>query len=731
MKSSKLAWIFVAFVAAVFAGPMVATAGTPTVNGLFYGDGDDGNYDLFSSDPGYGAIYKKQVGSILYVAVVLEGGANDNVFGEQKLDDAYLTAAGWNNHNFKHLVTSDHVQLRLTACGDSWEWYHGYLYDADGDSDPNEKDWLSGPGDNSIGGGTVPDGTGGTPELLATASSMQWNMNNTTWDVTLSSNRTSSTAYKSPDANGDDDVTDEAYPYYNEAYKWEWSMIYEFSIDLKTCGADEYNLEFLAAHNSPPKDRDPQFSQYDWGDAPDSYGTTDANSGPSHKILLGSGPVLGSLVDAEMDGQPTATADGDDINGSDDEDGLISISTLTPGSTGTIVVTGTAGAKLDAWLDFNSDGDFLDAGEQISTSTVLTGGNDSIDFPVPVGAVFGAGSALRLRVSTAGGLTPHGSAVDGEVEDYTLSASIGDYVWLDIDNDGIQDGTEGGFNNVTVELYDSSDTLVDSTVTAGGGAYLFTGLPPGDYYVKFYLPSTNHVFSPQNQGGDGEKDSDADPTTGKTTLTTLSVGENDLSWDAGVYVPSTLVALSSFGAALVDGNVVVQWSTSSEQDALGFYLERWDDNAGTYVRVNADLIPASIFSTGTVNYEAVDNDAVPGETYQYRLVELEITGKVNTYGPYTVSTEAPAGGDDDADVESSTVEAVEAAAPEVTGLTAGSGHMVLRWASAAGNTYRIERSDSANGEFEVIASGIPATAPENVLVLVDGADSGFYKIVSE
>ena len=46
MLSKKLVWIFVAFVVAALAWPLVGTAGTPTVNGLFYGDGDDANYNL-------------------------------------------------------------------------------------------------------------------------------------------------------------------------------------------------------------------------------------------------------------------------------------------------------------------------------------------------------------------------------------------------------------------------------------------------------------------------------------------------------------------------------------------------------------------------------------------------------------------------------------------------------------------------------------------------------------
>ena len=46
--------------------------------------------------------------------------------------------------------------------------------------------------------------------------------------------------------------------------------------------------------------------------------------------------------------------------------------------------------------------------------------------------------------------------------------------------------------------------------------------------------STDDVFSPQNQGGDDEVDSDADPVTGKATGIVL-VDTNDLTWDAGIY----------------------------------------------------------------------------------------------------------------------------------------------------------------------------------------------------
>ena len=43
-----------------------------------------------------------------------------------------------------------------------------------------------------------------------------------------------------------------------------------------------------------------------------------------------------------------------------------------------------------------------------------------LSFPVPAGAVVTGQTFARFRLSTTGGLTPEGLAVDGEVEDYAL-----------------------------------------------------------------------------------------------------------------------------------------------------------------------------------------------------------------------------------------------------------------------------------------------------------------------
>lgn len=116
-------------------------------------------------------------------------------------------------------------------------------------------------------------------------------------------------------------------------------------------------------------------------------------------------------------------------------------------------------------------------------------------------------------------------------------ASIGDFVWEDYNNDGIQDPNELGIPGVTVNLLDCFGNILDTTTTDADGYYSFTGLLPGDYNIQIVIPD-GYTLSPQDQGADDAKDSDAD-ASGAMICTTLEPGENDLSWDAGLYQPPT------------------------------------------------------------------------------------------------------------------------------------------------------------------------------------------------
>jgi hypothetical protein len=127
------------------------------------------------------------------------------------------------------------------------------------------------------------------------------------------------------------------------------------------------------------------------------------------------------------------------------------------------------------------------------------------------------------------------------LEGRRLMCSIGDFVWLDADCDGIQDNGEAGVPNVKVNLYDSSGTLVDTETTDANGYYLFDGPGPDGqlwldtFTVQFELPSGYH-FSPANQGGNDAADSDAGAGgfSGPVVLTEDNL--HDLTVDAGLCV---------------------------------------------------------------------------------------------------------------------------------------------------------------------------------------------------
>ena len=115
-----------------------------------------------------------------------------------------------------------------------------------------------------------------------------------------------------------------------------------------------------------------------------------------------------------------------------------------------------------------------------------------------------------------------------------LPGSIGNFVWDDLNANGIQDFGEPGIPNVLVILFNSVGTQISSKVTNLDGFYLFPNLDPGTYMVKFSKPF-GYEPTQKDRFGDDALDSDADLLTGITPLIILDAGEDDLTIDAGFY----------------------------------------------------------------------------------------------------------------------------------------------------------------------------------------------------
>jgi len=315
------------------------------------------------------------------------------------------------------------------------------------------------------------------------------------------------------------------------------------------------------------------YTRLDFGDAPDSFGTLTVSNGPRHTVIDG-GIFLGALIDSEVDGIPNASATGDDISNLADEDGVTFPMPLARGFNATIKVTASAAGSLDAWIDFNQNGSFSDAGEQIFNAQGLSAGVNTLTLSVPIGAIAGD-TYSRFRFSSSGGLAPTGWAPDGEVEDYLIPiydpGSISGYVWTDLNGDGIWQDSEPAVSGATVNLYarqnpaePADDTLnpyviVNTTVSGMDGLYSFNDLLPVHYIVEVILPDGYTGFTIQNNPAAPDcRDSHVDPATGQTGKMRITSGRIITCVNAGLVPanPSLSVTKTATETAVAVGQTI-------------------------------------------------------------------------------------------------------------------------------------------------------------------------------
>ncbi len=267
----------------------------------------------------------------------------------------------------------------------------------------------------------------------------------------------------------------------------------------------------------------------------------------------------------------------------------------TPPASATATNFSVANAVGDkVWFDANGDG-LQDGGELGLTGVVvriydpasnllatttsgvagayaftnLPTGSYFLEFTSPTGYLATlpdqGGDALDSDIATNTGRTAVFALAGGTNDTsrdagfYQPVSSIGNFIWRDVNGNGVQNGgAETGMPSVVVRLYDAASNVVGTTTSSAAGAYSFTNLPTGNYFVGFTAP-TNFTFTLQDQGGDDTVDSDVSPATGRTPMFYLPPGTNDTRWDAGlsaVVYGLRLTKTSNAGACLAASNTI-------------------------------------------------------------------------------------------------------------------------------------------------------------------------------
>lgn len=303
-------------------------------------------------------------------------------------------------------------------------------------------------------------------------------------------------------------------------------------ISLPTGQADDGEVEDYPATISTQQN-------LDFGDLPEPqqpgpgnprYPTTLAWNGARHVITRGLYMGQTADPDAEIDGQPSSDASGDDNAVTDDEDGILVPNTqlvFREGQAHTVNVTvhtpGNMTVYVNGWVDYDVDGN-QDANEIAQgTFTGSGNGNVALNFPALPNGMGGRSTYARFRLSSdqAAISIPSGLAPDGEVEDYM----------------------------------------------------------------------------------------------------------------AQLEVP---VELTAFAAVYNNGGVLLEWTTQTETENMGFDLYRSESADGAFKKINSTMVPGAGSSQISHDYSYVDQNISGGRTYYYKLADIRYDGITTYHGPINV-----------------------------------------------------------------------------------------------
>ena len=237
--------------------------------------------------------------------------------------------------------------------------------------------------------------------------------------------------------------------------------------------------------------------------------------------------------------------------------------------------------------------------------------------------------------------------------------AFGDFVWIDTNEDGIQDPTEIGFDGLRVELFlddgdgiadMTTDSLVNFNITANGGFYLFPNLPEGDYFATFYLPPT-YISTLANTGNDDAIDSDGIANTyngfsiATTEITNITSTEIDFDWDLGIH--------QNGNSAI--GNYI--WNDVNEDGSQN--ESTTDGMNGIVVNLYDNTNPSVILATTTTSNDVNGNpgyylfDQIPTGDY---FIEVEVPEWASFSTQGTIGTSDPL--DSDVNMVNGTTEVI-------------------------------------------------------------------------
>ncbi|MFH1852942.1 MAG: endonuclease [Candidatus Neomarinimicrobiota bacterium] len=366
----------------------------------------------------------------------------------------------------------------------------------------------------------------------------------------------------------------------------------------------------------------------------------------------------------------------------------------TTATTAQVAITGGSGSAADI--------------NNYTTQTVTFPANSSADQTISLtltdDAVFEGSETITFALQNVSG---GNSAASGYPGEFTLTISENDAPPLYISE--VSEGN-ADYTTEFLEIYNSSSATVDLTgyklvmasASTNTSEYVFdigsdgeggdVLVPAGGLWVisrgadrstfeaafssfpsaaKFYDGNTSLFFGTSTarrwrlRGSDGSANADDGTLFDDTGAAAGGDGLRTIQNPIGTFTPSSsanginstpgqldgdqslAVELYRFSGRSAGGQVLLEWSTASEMDNLGFILYR-RDNYSDFQKIADYLTDDRLQGQGSVSrqtdYQFSDRQVRVGQTYYYTLADIDYNGFATSHGPVAVTVQPAAFG---------------------------------------------------------------------------------------
>lgn len=335
----------------------------------------------------------------------------------------------------------------------------------------------------------------------------------------------------------------------------------------------------------------------DYGDAPASYGN------PSH--IIDDTVRLGAGITEDVTGYDNASAAADSL-----DDGVVFLPSLPGVDPIQVTVNGDDG-YLQAWIDWNRDGDFDDADEQIAENVQDEDDDGLIELVVPPSAqAQNANDVIaRFRWSTTADLDAYDGADDGEVEDYLINTR--EVVFCpqgsDATGGGIATGGSGGFRDAVYWL----DWNCGSKTNYQPGELVRKSWQFGPVEIRATvdnLTSQLNIYSSGSWGGDRFDDLYQGVNPIGLSSPSGTAPAFDIRWEVylnGQRVPADIIAAD---VEDTDENESLTWETDGEPWEI-FSVDPQSDLLARFENAARRLVLTTAPGAGTGALLALTEDA--------------------------------------------------------------------------------------------------------------------------